>query len=114
MEKEREDALNEIINKLNEPVKIIDDLKDPKDMFDNVVGYENVSVTDSLKKGVKKKKLSKLAIAFPSEVFSMKTYVTFVNQKITIKIDQYEQNQYFHPLLKVALKTFKRVHLMCI
>ena len=58
IEKEREDVINEIVSKLNEPAKIIDDLKDPKDAFDNIIGYENVSVTDSKKKGVKKKKLS--------------------------------------------------------
>ena len=57
-EKEREDVINEIVSKLNEPSKIIDDLKDPKDIFENVIGYENVAVTDSVKKG-KKIKLSK-------------------------------------------------------
>ena len=57
-EKEREDVINEILNKLNEPSKIVDDLKEPKDIFENVIGYENVSVTDQKKKG-KKIKLSK-------------------------------------------------------
>ena len=52
---EREDVLNEIINKLNDPIKIIDDLKEPKDIFENVIGYENIFG----KKGEKKKKLSK-------------------------------------------------------
>ena len=56
-EKEREDVLNEIINKLGEPAKILDDLKEPKDIFDNIVGYENSSVINSKKK---KKKLSKI------------------------------------------------------
>ena len=56
-EAHREDVIKEIINKLNDPSKIIDDLKDPKDIFDNVIGYENTAVTDS-KKG-KKIKLSK-------------------------------------------------------
>ena len=59
-EKEREDVLNEIINKLNDPAKIVDDLKEPKDIFENIVGYENNSMTDSIKKTVKKKKLSKI------------------------------------------------------
>ena len=49
-EKEREDVLNEIINKLGEPAKILDDLKEPKDIFDNNVGYENSSVINSKKK----------------------------------------------------------------
>ena len=57
-EKEREDVLNQILSKLTEPAKIVDDLKDPKDIFENVIGYENVMVTDTKKKG-KKIKLSK-------------------------------------------------------
>ena len=57
-EKEREDVINEIVSKLSDPSKIIDDLKEPKDIFENVIGYENVSITDSVKKG-KKIKLSK-------------------------------------------------------
>ena len=56
-EKDREDVINEILNKLNEPAKIIDDLKDQKDIFENVIGFENVSVTDSKNKGDKKKKI---------------------------------------------------------
>ena len=57
IEKEREEVLNEIINKLIEPAKIIDDLKEPKDIFDNVIGYENVYITDYKNKGDKKKKI---------------------------------------------------------
>ena len=57
-EKEREDVINEILNKLGEHAKIIDDLKETKDIFDNVIGFENVFVTDSKAKG-KKIKLSK-------------------------------------------------------
>ena len=57
-EKEREDVINEILNKLGDHAKIIDDLKETKDIFDNVIGFENVFVTDSKAKG-KKIKLSK-------------------------------------------------------
>ena len=55
--KNREEVIKEIIKKLNDPAKIIDDLKEPKDNYDNVIGFENIAVTDS-KKG-KKIKLSK-------------------------------------------------------
>ena len=48
-EDEREIVIEEIIKKLNEPAKIIDDLKDSKDIFENVIGYENVAVTSNLK-----------------------------------------------------------------
>ena len=57
-EEEREIVINEIIKKLNEPAKIIDDLKDSKDIFENIIGYENVSVTSNSKKAVKKIKIS--------------------------------------------------------
>ena len=57
-ESEREEVINEILDKLGESAKIIDDLKESKDIFDNVIGFENVSVTDSKAKG-KKVKLSK-------------------------------------------------------
>ena len=45
--------INEIISKFKILSKIIDDLKDPKDSFDNIIGYGNNSVK-------KKIKLSKL------------------------------------------------------
>ena len=57
VEANREVVIKEIIKKLNDPAKIIDDLKEPKDSYENVIGYENTDVTDS-KKG-KKIKLSK-------------------------------------------------------
>ena len=57
-EDEREIVIEEIIKKLNEPAKIIDDLKDSKDIFENVIGYENVAVTSNLKKAVKRIKIS--------------------------------------------------------
>ena len=57
-EDEREIVINEIIKKLHEPIKIIDDLKDSKDIFDNIIGYENISVTSNLKKKPKNRKIS--------------------------------------------------------
>jgi len=59
-EKQREKAIIEILNKLNDYSKIIYDLKDTKDIFDNVIGYENSTiVVDPKKKGTKKIKVSK-------------------------------------------------------
>ena len=52
-EKDREFVINEIITKFKKLTKINDDLKDPKDSFDNIIGYGN-----NLKK--EKIKLSKL------------------------------------------------------
>ena len=52
-EKDREFVINEIISKFKMLSKIIDDLKDPKDSFDNIIGYGNNLVK-------KKIKLSKL------------------------------------------------------
>ena len=57
-EDEREIVIKEILKKLKDPAKIIDDIKDPKDIFENVIGYENVSVTLNSKKSVKRIKVS--------------------------------------------------------
>ena len=57
-EDEREIVIEEIIKKLNEPAKIIDDLKDSKDNFENVIGFENVAVTSNQKKSIKRIKIS--------------------------------------------------------
>ena len=57
-EDEREIVINEILKKLQEPIKIIDDLKDSKDIFDNVIGYENIAVTSNMKKKPKNIKIS--------------------------------------------------------
>ena len=57
-EDEREFVINEILKKLHEPAKIIDDLKDSKDIFENVIGYENVAITSDSKKLVKRIKIS--------------------------------------------------------
>ena len=40
-EKDREIVINEIISKFKSYTKIKDDLKDPKDIFDNIIGYYN-------------------------------------------------------------------------
>ena len=59
-EKQREKVISEILNKLNDYSKIIYDLKDTKDIFDNVIGYENITTAvDSKKKGTKRIKVSK-------------------------------------------------------
>ena len=56
-EDDREYAIKEIVNKIPDISYIYDDLKDSKDIFDNIIGYEN---TTSLKKDKKNKiKLSK-------------------------------------------------------
>ena len=57
-EDERETVIIEILNKLNDPTRIIDDLKDQKDLFENVIGFENSSVVEPKRKE-KKIKISK-------------------------------------------------------
>ena len=57
-EKDREFVINEIVSKIKDISKIYDDIKDPKDSFDNIIGYENTEAIHSKKK-VKKTKLSK-------------------------------------------------------
>ena len=56
-EEDREKVITEICNKLN-PTQIIDDLKEQKDIFSNVIGYENTSIIFKKKKK-KKEKLDK-------------------------------------------------------
>ena len=56
-EKNREKVITEILAHLKEPSKLIDDLREPKTLFDNVVGYQTQT---SIKKKVKKQKLSKI------------------------------------------------------
>ena len=43
-ESDREIVINEITSKFKDLNKIIDDLKDPKDIFDNVIGYGNILI----------------------------------------------------------------------
>ena len=57
-EKDRETVIGEITSKIKEISKIYDDLKDPKDSFDNIIGFENPNAIHSKKK-TKKTKLSK-------------------------------------------------------
>ena len=57
-EDEREIVIQEILSKLKEPAKIVNDLKDSKDIFENIIGFENVAVTLNSKKSVKKIKVS--------------------------------------------------------
>ena len=57
-EKDREVVIEEIINKIKDISKIYDDIKEPKDSFDNIIGFENTEAIHSKKK-TKKTKLSK-------------------------------------------------------
>ena len=57
-EKDREVVIEEITSKIKEVSKIYDDIKDPKDSFDNIIGFENAEAIHSKKK-TKKTKLSK-------------------------------------------------------
>ena len=57
-EKDRETVIDEIVGKNKEMSKIYDDIKDPKDSFDNIIGFENTEAIHSKKKN-KKTKLSK-------------------------------------------------------
>ena len=54
IEKDREYILNEIVKKIEDINIIYDDLKDPKDSFDNIIGFEN---GDIFKNKTKKKKV---------------------------------------------------------
>ena len=57
-EQDREIVINEIVNKIKETSKLYADMKDPKDNFDNIIGFENMDAIHSKKK-TKKTKLSK-------------------------------------------------------
>ena len=64
-EEDRETVINQICSKLKEPNQIIDDLKETKDIFGNIIGFENTSVFPKKKKKKKEKidkkfKLSKI------------------------------------------------------
>ena len=48
-EKDREIVINEITSKFTNLSKIIDDLKDPKDNFDNIIGFGNNLVKNKIK-----------------------------------------------------------------
>ena len=54
-EEDREIVLNEILSKLKDSAKIIDDLQESKDNFENIIGYDNYLKN----KKIKKMKLSK-------------------------------------------------------
>ena len=57
-EESREIVIDEIVKRIKDYSKIYDDLKDPKDIFDNIIGFENNEANHSKKK-TKKTKLSK-------------------------------------------------------
>ena len=55
LEEDREKIIKEICSKLKEPTQIIDDLKETKDNFGNIIGFENTSVIFKKKKKKKEK-----------------------------------------------------------
>ena len=57
-EEDREIVINRILSKLKDCVKIVDDLQENKDIFDNVIGYNNFPYINN-KKVKKKTKLSR-------------------------------------------------------
>ena len=63
-EEDRETVINEIVHKLQEYARILDDLKEPKNIYDNVVGYQNTLVLKARKKNNKKKLKIKLSKKF--------------------------------------------------
>ena len=54
-EQDRETAIQEILQRIKEYATILDDLKEPKDMYENNVGYQNTLVLQARKKIGKKK-----------------------------------------------------------
>ena len=60
-EEDRETVINEIVHKLQEYARILDDLKEPKNIYDNVVGYQNTLVLKARTKNNKKKLKIKLS-----------------------------------------------------
>ena len=62
-EGDREMVINEICSKLKEPTQIIDDLKESKDNFGNVIGYENTSIIFKKKKKKKEKVDKKIKLS---------------------------------------------------
>ena len=89
-EDNREIVINEILSHLKDPAKIIDDLKDPKDSFDNIVGYLNQYSPN--KKRVKKLKLSKQIAKWTNwEIsnFEMLMWLNFFSNRSYLDISQY-------------------------
>ena len=89
-EDNREIVINEILSHLKDPAKILDDLKDPKDSFDNVVGYLNQYSPN--KKRVKKLKLSKQIAKWTNwEIsnFEMLMWLNFFSNRSYLDISQY-------------------------
>ena len=76
-EDERTSVLNEILNKLDGPIQIIDDLKDPK--LDCIIGYENGAIQKQ--KNMKKKviKLSKIVKSWKNWEISNFEFLMWLN-----------------------------------
>ena len=62
-EEDREFVINQICSKLKEPTQIIDDLKETKDIFGNIIGFENSSVILTKKKKKKEKNDKKVKLS---------------------------------------------------
>ena len=89
-EDNRETVINEILSHLKEPAKIIDDLKDPKDSFDNVVGYLNQYSPN--RKRIKKVKLSKQITKWTNWEISnleMLMWFNFFSNRSYLDLSQY-------------------------
>ena len=76
-EEDRENAIKEILSKLKDPIKIIDDLKEKKDIFDNTIGYYN-SLTIKDKK-IKKIKISKIIESWKEWEISNYEFIMWLN-----------------------------------
>ena len=94
-EKDREIVINEIVNKLKEYARILDDLKEAKDIYDNVVGYQNTLVLKARKKNGKKKtkiKLSKKILAWKEwkmSTFELLMWLNIYSNRSYNDISQY-------------------------
>ena len=94
-EEDRETVITEIVHKLKEYARILDDLKEPKDIYDNVVGYQNTLVLKARKKNNKKKfkiKLSKKILAWKEwkmSTFELLMWLNIYSNRSYNDISQY-------------------------
>ena len=77
-EKDREYIIKEIVKKIQDLTIIYDDLKDPKDSFDNVIGFENTSLFKNKKKK-KKIKISKIIDSWKNWEISNFEFLMWLN-----------------------------------
>ena len=76
-EEEREIAIKEILSKLKDSIKIIDDLKAKIDQFDNVIGYNNSLILKNKK--IKKIKISKTIESWKEWEISNFEFIMWLN-----------------------------------